>query len=862
MTETGIRPVFLRIVPAFLVLVTVAQAFAGQPEPTPTLAVFPPAVQLDNARDPQRIVIVKTLPSGVTVDVTAGSQIAIEPPSLATWTESLRFQPAADGEGTITIAHEGQTITAPIKVQNVSVNPAMSFRNDIEAVLMRAGCNSGACHGAASGKNGFGLSLFGYDPGVDYRNLTREARGRRLNVAAPAESLMLQKPTGAVDHEGGARFAKDSFLYNMLHRWIAEGAQDDQGEIAKLTGIEILPGNCVMEGAGAQQRFVVLAKYSDGTDRDVTDLAILASEDPEVVAIDEAGLATAGNRGEIYLMARYGTFAVISQVINVAADATLQWPEGVVAKNYIDEFIYDKLRKLRIAPAEPCSDEVFVRRVYLDILGLLPSVDETRAFLSSQEPDKRAMLIDELLERPEFSELWAMKWAEVLRVKATANVLDPKGMHRYNDWLRQSIINNKPIDQLVRELLTAEGGNFTSPAANFYLVEQQPEQMAENVAQVFMGIQIKCAQCHNHPFERWTMDDYYSFSAFFAQVGRKGTSDPRESVVFNRGGGEVKNLRDGQVMQPKFLGGAQPDIAGRDRREVLAEWITSPDNPWFAENIANRVWDHFFGAGIIDPPDDVRVSNPPSNAALLEELGRRLVENGYDMRKLVRDICNSNTYQLDTTPRDPSITDTQNFAFAQVRRLPSEMLLDAISTVTKSKVKFASLPLGARAVEVAGGSSGNYFLDVFGRPTRDTACTCERRNEPTLAQTLHLINGDTLQSAINAENGRLATQVAEEKPTEAVVEELYLAAYARPPAPRRDPAPRRIRRRRTRQTPRSRRRLLERLKLKRIHLQPLTNLSSFPRRRESRESITIKTKRHPRGNWRTSHCTSNSTFPT
>ena len=443
--------------------------------------------------------------------------------------------------------------------------------------------------------------------------------------------------------------------------------------------------------------------------------------------------------------------------------------------------MYAKHKKLRITQAAPSTDAVFLRRAYLDVVGVLPTTDEARTFLADETPDKRNRLIETLLDRSEFIDLWAMKWAEILRVR-TSTALDAKGMHRYNDWLRQALQSNMPMDELTRELLTAEGGNFTSPAANFYLVESEPKMVAENVAQVFMGIQIKCAQCHNHPFERWTMDDYYSFSSFFAQVGRKESSDPRETIVYNSRSGEVKNPRDGKVMQPKFLGGAVPELNGRDRRAVLAEWLTSESNPWFAKNIANRVWEHFFGQGIVDAPDDVRVSNPPSNPQLLDELGRRLVAYRYDLRLLIRDICTSNTYQMSTQAPPESTQDTRNFAYARVRRLPSEILLDAICQVTESKVKFALLPMGARAVQVANGASGNYFLDVFGRPTRVTACTCERRNEPTLAQALHLINGDTMTNAIASPEGRLAKARAAETNTFEIIGDLYLAAYARNPS--------------------------------------------------------------------------------
>ena len=745
------------------------------------LAVYPGKAQLDHAADPQRLTVVYTQADGVTLDVTQAAGVAFAAPDIAVWeSETGRVLPQADGTTEIAFTYEGQTVSAPVTVANAGATPAMSFRNDVLPVLMRAGCNAGSCHGSAQGKNGFRMSLFGFDPPHDFLAVTREQQSRRINIALPAESLMLQKPTGEVVHEGGAVLEKDGPLYNRLHTWIAEGAQNDPAEVRKLTGITVVPAESVLRSGGDTQQLVVMAQYDDGSDRDVTDLAILATSDELTVTVDAVGKVTSAGAGEAYVMARFGSFALVSQMIVVPREVTRDWP-AVEARNYVDEYVFAKLKKMREPPAELCSDGAFVRRIYLDILGILPSPEETRAFLDDPTPEKRALLIEQLLQRPEFSDLWAMKWAEVLRVTANNASLTGKAMHRYNDWLRQAITNNQPLDELVRNLLTAKGGNFTNPAANFYLAEQEPAMMAENVAQVFMGIRLQCAQCHNHPFERWTMDDYYSFAAFFAQVGKKASTDPREYIVYNSGSGEVKNLRDGQVMQPKFLGGAQPDLAGRDRRELLAEWITSPENPWFAKNIANRVWDHFFGAGIIDPPDDVRVTNPPSNLQLLDQLGQKLIEYKYDLRQLVRDICLSYTYQMNTQPRLADLEDERNLASARVRRLPAEQLLDAIGQVTGTKTKLPNLPLGARAVEVAGGPSGVYFLDVFGRPPRDSVCTCERRNEPTLAQTLHLINGDTIDAAIRKEDGRLARLLGEEASNDAIVEELYLAAFSRTP---------------------------------------------------------------------------------
>jgi hypothetical protein len=746
-----------------------------------TVAVYPTEAHLDHAADFQRLIVVSAREDGVTQDVTAQAKVTFQPEGIAKIDETFRLLPVADGDTTVTVTVGDKTATLPVHVKNAATTPPVSFRNGVEPAIMRAGCNTGACHGSAQGKNGFRLSLFGFDPAMDYKNLTRDVRGRRLDAASPDESLMLQKPTGAVPHEGGTRFDNKSELYGAIRAWIAADAPDDPADLPTLASVEMLPHEAVLEGEGAAQALTVIAKYSDGTDRDVTKLAILSTSDDQTLKIDENGVMKAGARGgESYIMARFGTFAVVSQAIVLPAGSKLQWPD-VPVNNYVDEGIYAKLKKLRVPPAELSSDDTFVRRVYLDIIGVLPTVEETQAFLADKASDKRAKLIDQLLQRPEFPEVWAMKWAEVLRV-VPSQVLDPKGMHRYNDWLRQSIAENKPVDQMAKELLTAQGGNFASPAANFYLAEESPTMMAENVAQVFLGIQIKCAQCHNHPFERWTMDDYYSFAAFFAQVGRKASTDPRETIIFDRQSGEVNNIKDNRVMPPKFLGGAVPDVAGKDRRAVLADWLASPDNPWFAKNIANRVWQHFFGKGIIDPVDDVRVSNPPSNPQLLDALAAKLVSYKYDLRQLVRDICNSYTYQMSTLPRDPNIVDDRNFSHALVRRMAAEQLLDSISQVTQSKIKFPNLPLGARAAEVAGGDSGNYFLKLFGRPTRETVCTCDRHNDPTLAQVLHLVNGDTIEGTILAKDGRLQKRIDAKAPVPDIVKELYLAAYSREPS--------------------------------------------------------------------------------
>ena len=441
-----------------------------------------------------------------------------------------------------------------------------------------------------------------------------------------------------------------------------------------------------------------------------------------------------------------------------------------------------KLQKLRIPPSEICSDPAFLRRATIDITGVLPSEDEYRAFLDDKSPDKRAKLVDRLLERKAFAEIWAMKWAELLLVRSGGPTkISYKSIYLYSTWLTEQIAGNVPLDQIVRQLLASRGGTFSSPATNFYQVEPDTLKTAENVAQVFMGVRVQCAQCHNHPFDRWTMDDYYSFAAFFSQIGRKEGEDYRETIVFNRGGGEVNHPVGGRVMEPKFLGGPKADCNGKDRRQVLADWLTAPDNPFFAPSVANRIWAHFFGVGIVEPVDDVRVSNPPVNPELYQQLGRKLVEYKYDFKRLVRDICLSQTYQRATQTNAGNEGDQRNFAHARVRRIQAEMLRDCITQVTETKDKFRGLPLGARAVQIADGATSDYFLATFGRSPRETVCACDVRSEPTLSQALHLLNGEIVQNKIR-EGQVIQRLLAAKKSPEEIIRILFVRCLSREPA--------------------------------------------------------------------------------
>ena len=770
-----------RMTCAAVAAVGICSLAARAETPAPVkVEVFPPEVNLTTARDRQLMVVQATYPDGTTRDVTAEAAIAAADPKLVR-REGNTFWPAADGKTELTVSIGGQAVKVPVTVAQATVQPPFSFRLDVMPVFMRAGCNTGSCHGAARGKDGFRISLFGFDPEGDYQRLTREMVGRRVNLAVPAESTLLEKGTGAVPHTGGKRFDAADELYRTIHSWIEAGAvNDDVAKLPTVVAVDLYPKQAVLDGEKATQQMTVRAKYSDGTDRDVTGLAVFLTNNESSAAVDPSGLVTAGQRGEAFVMARFETFTVGSQVLVLPKGLQFTYPAEPEA-NYIDKLVAEKLRKIRIAPSALCDDETFLRRATLDIVGLLPTAEEHRRFVDSKDPEKRAKLIDDLLGRKEFSEVWVSKWAELLQVRSNFNgIVNYKGMFLYYNWLVEKLSKNTPMDEMVRELLGASGGTFKNPATNFYQSTADRLLLSENVAQVFMGMRIQCAQCHNHPFDRWTQDDYYRFTAFFSQIGRKQGEDYREQIIFNAGGGEVNHPVGGRVMPPKFLGGAAPDVAGQDRRVVLAKWLASADNPWFATSFANRVWQHFFGLGIVEPVDDVRVSNPASNPELLEELGKRFTASKYDLKALVRDICNSRTYQRSTSRNESNAQDEKNFAHANLRRIKAENLLDIISQATETQDKFQGLPQGARAVQIADGGSSTYFLTTFGRATRETVCSCEVKMEPTLSQALHLLNGDTVNAKI-AQGGVIKRLMETRKFPEERVLDLYVRCLSRSP---------------------------------------------------------------------------------
>ncbi len=742
------------------------------------LQCYPTNINFSSAGSTQRIVVQATYADGVTRDVTTDASYKLVNPKLARL-DHAALSPLADGRTELRVSYKGRKLSIPVSISNATNQPPISFKLDVMPVFMKAGCNAGSCHGSSRGKDGFRLSLFGFDPDGDYYRLTREQIGRRINLAIPEESLIIQKGLGAVQHTGGVRFGTNSDLCKTLLTWLNGGAPKDPPDIAKVIGIEIFPKSAVLEGSNALQRFIVRARYSNGTERDVTPLTVFISNNDGTAKVAEDGLVTAGQRGEAFIQARFAEFNVGAQIIVTPKNLPFKWPQ-VASRNYIDDAVYTKLKKLRFAPSEVCDDATFIRRVSLDLTGNLPKPEEVEKFLQDTDTAKRDKLIDQLLARKEFAELWVMKWAELLEIRTRDNRVYPKATVLYFEWLRDRMLANVPFDQIVRELLTTSESNFRNPAANYYQIEPDTLKLAENTAQIFMGMRIQCSQCHNHPFDRWTMNDYYSFAAFFARIGRKPGDDPRETVIYDRSDGEVNHLVTGKPMHPKFLGGDEPEIKNESRREVLARWLTSPQNPYFARNLANIVWAHFMGRGIIEPVDDVRISNPPSNPELIDALAAKFVEYKYDFKRVIRDICTSRTYQLSTRPSSSNASDDRNFSKAAIRRIRAEVLLDCISEVTETQDKFPGLPRGAHAVEIADGNTANYFLTTFGRASRTTVCSCEVKVDPNLSQALHLLNGRTLQSKI--EDGAVVKKLLKEGQTpDRIIENLYLRCFSRKP---------------------------------------------------------------------------------
>jgi hypothetical protein len=760
-----------------------------------TFDVYPKKIDIKPGQDRQTIVVTRTEADGVTREFTHESMCATEPAGLLRIENGIAYG-ARNGNGKLVIKVGGKNIDVPCNVQGFGVSNPVSYNRDILPILTRASCNGGKCHGAAAGKDGFRLSLFGFDPKGDHYRIVEEMVNRRVNFDRPADSLLITKSLGEVPHTGGKLMEKGSEFHNLLIRWISEGAQLDPPGQPEPLSITVSPPSLVLETNIKQQvlnntknslpnhpgqRLSVTANYSDGSSRDVTHLCAFYSSNDGAATVQPNGFVNPAQRGEALILARFATFTAGTPVIVRPSSSKFVFP-AVKANNYIDELVYSRLAKLHVAPSEVCSDEVFLRRASIDLVGKLPEPDELKAFVLDKDPEKRNKAIDRLIARPEFDDIWTMRWSEILQIR-TANGASPKGIGRYHDWLRAQVRAGRPIDQIVREVLCTTGGTFEKPAANYYQTETTPTLLGENIAQVLLGMRIQCAQCHNHPFDRWTMDDYYGFTAFFAQIGYKQAPDPREITVFNRGEGEMEHPLTSKSITPRFLGGGEPQKLDKDRREVLADWIVSKDNPYFSRNLANVIWAHFLGQGIVDQVDDVRISNPPSNPELFNTLGLKFASYNYDARKLARDICQSKTYQLSTVKNESNRLDTRNFASASIRRIRAEVLLDCLSQATGAPTKFQGKPSGSRAVELLDGRDTNYFLSTFGRSTRETPCACEVKVEPTLSQALHMLNGENTTAKIS-QGKRIDKFLAESKSAIGAAEQIYLVCLGRYPTPK------------------------------------------------------------------------------
>lgn len=736
----------------------------------------------------QQLYVTGEYSSGQLRDLTQGVTFSANPAGIINVDETGLVTPVKDGDVTVTAkTDKGVAGTLPIHVEGVARQIPINFKNQIAPIFTKLGCNSGGCHGKASGQNGFKLSLLGFYPEDDYEFLVKEARGRRIFPSSPGQSLILTKPTGQSPHGGGKRMDVDSYEYRILYRWIEQGMPYGSEEDPVVTGIQCLPEGRVMD-RGADQQITVVATYSDGTTEDVTRMALYEANDTEMAESTNTGLIkTLDLAGEVAIMARYqGQVSTFRATIPLGANVD-NVPQS---RNLVDEAVFAKLKVLGIPPSKVSEDATFMRRVYVDICGTLPTAEEAQKFLADTDPNKRDKLIDKLLDSPEYADYFANKWNLVLRNKKRQTD-DTEGTYAFYQWIWNSLYENKRYDKFVREILTASGGQIYSPPVIWYREVDEINEQVEDTAQLFLGLRIQCARCHHHPFEKWSQNDYYGFSAFFSRVGRKslpGNANPRlreKRIFHNEGTASAQNPRSKVNLKPTGLGSAPYEIApDEDPRAYLADWMADPKNPFFAKALVNRYWKHFFSRGIVEPEDDMRETNPPSNPELLDNLAKSFIESGFDIKELVRTICRSKTYQLSSLPNDYNLKDKQNFSRYYPKRLTAEVLYDAFHQVTSTSQTYSGQPSGTRALQLPDPSVGPYFLKVFGQPQGDTACECERSQEANLAQSLHLLNSQEVQSKISNGSGRASLLARDAKRGhEERIQELYHWVYSRDPQP-------------------------------------------------------------------------------
>jgi len=761
-------------------------------------ALIPAESALTGQHASQQLLVELLTNEHFTGDKTTAANFASSDPAVATVDDKGVVHPIGNGTATITATNDGQSATSQITVAGMEHESGRSFRNDVQPLLAKMGCSLGACHGALAGKGGFKLSLRGYDAAVDFEAITRAAGGRRIEPSDPGRSLVLLKPTMAVPHKGGLRFDTDSPAYEILSQWIAAGAAPPAESDPRIDSLEVFPNEVTLHTKD-QQRIVVRAKYSDGHTSDVTRWAKFSATNEAVAGVSDDGRITCNGHGGGAISVWYS-----SKIINVRITSPYDTPvPGAVfaeakRRNFIDELVLKQLAVLNLPPAQPADDATFLRRAFVDTIGKLPTADEVRAFLADGAADKRDRLLEALLGREEFVDYWAYQWSDLLLVNGTR--LRPEAVKAFYTWIREQVKTNTPWDKFARQIVVAKGNSIENGATNFYALHQDPEEMTENISQAFLGLSIGCAKCHNHPLEKWTNDQYYAMANLFARVHAKGWGGESRNgdgarTLFVSSRGDLVQPSKGVPQSPAPLDGQPlPAESEKDRREFLADWLTSSDNPYFARAITNRVWTNFLGVGLVDPVDDLRFSNPASNEELLAAATKFLVEHDYDLKALMRAILQSATYQSSSQPAEASRNETRYYSHYYPRRMMAEVALDAVSQVTGEPSEFTQIefpgadfvkteiyPKGTRSLQLYDSAVVSQFLRTFGRNQRAITCQCERSNEPSLVQALHISNGETLRAKLAAKDGKVETLATSNQPQYRVIEELYLSALSRYP---------------------------------------------------------------------------------
>lgn len=759
-----------------LFLLLLASPVMAQDEVT-ALRVIPEHVTLESPEATEQILVIAQLENGDLVDVTRTAQRPIASADVVVLSASGRLTPVADGEARLTFEYRGKTAELGVTVSHLTSPKPVSFRRDIVPVLTKSGCNSGACHGKAEGQNGFKLSVFGYDAVADHDAIVHEGRGRRVFAADPDQSLFLRKAAAITPHGGGLKLAEDSRWYRLARRWISEGMRLDEETEDPVVGISVEPSLVTLPAKGSQQ-LRVIATLRDGGTHCITAEAEFQSNQDTIASVDRDGLITATDvPGEAAVLVRYSGHVAVCRITRPREAGTFQCP---AERNFIDPLVWNKLEQLRIQPSPPADDATFLRRVFLDTIGTLPTAKEAREFLQDQSPDKRERLAASLLQRPEYNDYWTQRWSDLLQVDK--DTVSPEGTVAMTRWIRRQLEDNVPFDQFARSILTARGSTWSESPAAFFQVQDTPEKLARATSQLFLGVRLECAQCHHHPFERWDQKDYFAFAAFFTGIDRK--ADPRGGTkIVGHAGTPLKHPRTGQDLTPAALGEAPAQLnANSDWRGNVADWVTAKDNPWFARTIANRTWAHYFGRGLVEPIDDLRATNPASNEQLLDALAAHLVEKNFDLRAFTLTLLNSQAYQLSSQTTESNVLDEQNYSRASWKPIPAEVLLDAVSQVTGVPENFNGWPEGYRAIQVWDNKLPSQFLEVFGRPMRQTVCACERGTEPSIAQALHLMNSAGTMEKIQSERGQAARLAKSDLSPDQLVDEVYLTALSRFPS--------------------------------------------------------------------------------